>query len=1131
MNPLEQRLLTLEKVHPRDLFNFYKGVVNGPPQMAPSHMPFRSAVVAHTPVPVSESYNWEQDTPDTPVVQHESLSGAAGWLGPQLAKGYVEMKALSPAAIAKGVIGGARGLGGALGTFAGGGSVEDAERAYMDEYSRIEQQIGEMLHGITGPPSVMADAFMAAAKPVRDEMVDRGVKDPDAVLTRMFDLFMVKHKIPKAVERPTGVEYTDPQGRTTAFTETIGPSPVTRTASRVADLGVAATGLNIFGPSLQEASDEDLMSLAAGLGGTLAVVGKYNKEGKLIPSKELASLENTFSDVGSKSLMTAFPKGTITLREDWRSAEKLPELLSETGNLGFGQKERLRNANVRFDLDKGFDGKYDPDTNTYHFPKNATEEQVLGVLGHETFHSSADKYQVLPGTSPEAINLEKTHGPESLGWGKKKREEVQREMYQNAEGERYADASNYLDRLYETGAITEAEYLAELKRNPYQLTVPEAEGVISSNMPMSDQPMRPAESMSYGKDRASAPQPIARHQTLSKAATILDDARFVDRQPVGEWIKTPRGKGIPKDEPAVIKVLTDLGSMPVKQRLTKGEVQQMLNSHAPELETVLVDNPQYGLPELFVRDPHEYRPLTEEQRTLKTDLTIEKSQMQNQYDNAIDKLEKFWDEHYKAGGSDTLPEGPEKDMVRKLNMERDQATDRLNEIRVALSEFPEPRYDGHAWAKQKELSSPIGRTRMAERNNPDGTKTLVIDNFQKPTEGSGQRDLMPKEHETRAYDLMTQSVLNYARENGYRDVEWTTGSEQNARWGVNVDTKPGIHWYGAELQKYIEDRLGKISKDDLDDIFGTTNNATIKSVINGWETSDKLEFIKDWGLDKYDVGAPEGDLRPVYDKILPQLMGKYGQGQKVGQGAPEDLANQFGADFDVDPGKMEGAIAEAIGHNDPAISRQAKKFNQEFLETGDLFGDLLVDKPELKNWLARRFYGGSSKYRQAINVEGQKPSPMIYEWAAILGISAKLIEEYLNADDKKKECMERGSGKMAELGALVMGSTGVLRPAVLRGGKVLSAPLGKTHYDAKTPENIKQMKSDKSAGFITPDGQYLDRKQSLEWLKENRPEAYGKLNSVTLRNGLESKDYAHAEGHKGKDDAEAEEFMRRQFGR
>ena len=100
---------------------------------------------------------------------------------------------------------------------------------------------------------------------------------------------------------------------------------------------------------------------------------------------------------------------------------------------------------------------------------------------------------------------------------------------------------------------------------------------------------------------------------------------------------------------------------------------------------------------------------------------------------------------------------------------------------------------------------------------------------------------------------------------------------------------------------------------------------------------------------------------------------------------------------------------------------------------------------------------------------------------------------------------------------------GMLAPAVLKDGKIMAAGIGATHYDVHT--EVGQTEGDNANGFITPDGQFLSRKQSLEWLKKNRPDAYRALDKETKQNGLESQAYAHAEGLGGNLADEAQRYM------
>jgi len=107
---------------------------------------------------------------------------------------------------------------------------------------------------------------------------------------------------------------------------------------------------------------------------------------------------------------------------------------------------------------------------------------------------------------------------------------------------------------------------------------------------------------------------------------------------------------------------------------------------------------------------------------------------------------------------------------------------------------------------------------------------------------------------------------------------------------------------------------------------------------------------------------------------------------------------------------------------------------------------------------------------------------------------------------------------------------GMLLTAVMTGGVAKVAGIGATHYDVKQIMKVKAEGVTDANGFVTPDNKFLDRKQALAWLKENRPEVYKQLDKVTKANGLESQDYAHAEGVTSDTDKMMNDFMARQFG-
>lgn len=414
---------------------------------------------------------------------------------------------------------------------------------------------------------------------------------------------------------------------------------------------------------------------------------------------------------------------------------------------------------------------------------------------------------------------------------------------------------------------------------------------------------------------AGGTKALGKQQTVSRTAKILEEPRYTEKQPVSEWIKTLKAKQFPKDEPALLKVLADLEKQPLKERLTKGEVQQMLNKNAPELETVMTRNPTHPEREgeLFVRDPNEYTPPTEEVLNRRTDLTIEKSKARDQYNSAVRELEKMYSEFYRSnptGPFDLTPNHPEYPRLQELIKKRDMASEQLNRVREEESALPVAgrRYDGHSWAKQDKLSEPLGRTGFYTKNNPDGSKTLVIDNFQMPTEGSGSRSAMPPAHEARAYDLMAQSILNYAREKGYRDVEWTTGAEQNRRWGVETPefdpevwrTRPEkIHKYDIEKGGFTVTRESLVNGPiSVTPMNGGFELAFEDRFVSKYPT---LEEAKDAGIKMIKSRSIEGDLRPLYDKTLPKLMEKHGQGEKIGENTSPMLKWENDLIFKDDP--------------------------------------------------------------------------------------------------------------------------------------------------------------------------------------------------------------------------------------
>lgn len=483
-----------------------------------------------------------------------------------------------------------------------------------------------------------------------------------------------------------------------------------------------------------------------------------------------------------------------------------------------------------------------------------------------------------------------------------------------------------------------------------------------------------------GPEKEALLSALGPQQTLSRTAKILDEPRYTERQPVSEWIKTLMAKQFPKDEPAALQVLADLKTRPLKERLTKADVQQMLDDRAPQLETVMAKNPTHPEREgeLFVRDPNEVKAKYKWEQT-----APDRWDTDNYF---IDKNNETSYSLYPYDGEAVGEYGS------------------LSDAKKAFGDFTQqPRYDGHSWAQQDKLSEPLGRTGFATKNNADGSKTLVIDNFQKPTEGSGSRSAMPEAHDKRAYDLMTQSVLNYARENGYRDVEWTTGMEQNRRWGVDIPEETG----------WVESTTKVIGGDDVKRTVPrwANNGYDIVEMNGGFEVAGPSGFItklstleeaKKWVEGKKGSLTVEGDLRPLYDKELPKLMEKHGLGEKVGKGNKEEFSN-ISHGWDIDPGDMEDLIMAGTRAADPLVRTQARRFNSEFIEEGETFDVILENKPELAKWLEEQIAPEKSD-RQAIRVQGQQPQPLIYAKVPLskLNFMAKKGDEEAQKELKRR---------------------------------------------------------------------------------------------------------------------------------
>lgn len=108
---------------------------------------------------------------------------------------------------------------------------------------------------------------------------------------------------------------------------------------------------------------------------------------------------------------------------------------------------------------------------------------------------------------------------------------------------------------------------------------------------------------------------------------------------------------------------------------------------------------------------------------------------------------------------------------------------------------------------------------------------------------------------------------------------------------------------------------------------------------------------------------------------------------------------------------------------------------------------------------------------------------------------------------------------------------GMLIPATMHEGKILTGRLGKTHYDMQGVESRAIVKAGETApaGFLDELGNYMGRKDATAWLKANQPEVYSRLDNHSRTVGLESQGYSHAAGIESEESDLMEEFMKEHF--
>jgi hypothetical protein len=138
----------------------------------------------------------------------------------------------------------------------------------------------------------------------------------------------------------------------------------------------------------------------------------------------------------------------------------------------------------------------------------------------------------------------------------------------------------------------------------------------------------------------------------------------------------------------------------------------------------------------------------------------------------------------------------------------------------------------------------------------------------------------------------------------------------------------------------------------------------------------------------------------------------------------------------------------------------------------------------------------------------------------------------LHIDAAKAAALKNVYGVFTDPTAAMLPPKGMLIPATLYKGKIMTGKLGTTHYDMLGVESRAIAKPGETApaGFLDDAGNYMSRKDATEWLRTNQPEVYNRLGAHSRHNGLESQEYAHAARLKTEEQALMEEFMKQQFG-
>src|SRR6185369_1896195 len=98
-------------------------------------------------------------------------------------------------------------------------------------------------------------------------------------------------------------------------------------------------------------------------------------------------------------------------------------------------------------------------------------------------------------------------------------------------------------------------------------------------------------------------------------------------------------------------------------------------------------------------------------------------------------------------------------------------------------------------------------------------------------------------------------------------------------------------------------------------------------------------------------------------------------------------------------------------------------------------------------------------------------------------------------DEAKAAALQNVYDAVTDPTAAMLAPKGMLIPATLHQGKVLTGKLGKTHYDMLGVESRAIVKPGEKApaGFLDEHGNYMGRKDATAWLMTNQPDVYSRL--------------------------------------